>query len=149
MPLHNIQGRSLHSIGFQLKARGHLRKDDCPHQHPHKIHKLESMSFLGKFGIGSMNLRRRKPRRCFPLTLGPLDPGSLGNDGEVGLPCPPLSFHPIILFPRLHPNFRTMFSSLLRTMSLTAMNYLVRGFNTWRGCRRYDYVSFRNCDPRV
>ena len=91
MPLHNIQGRSLHSIGFQLKARGHLRKDDCPHQHPHKIHKLESMSFLGKFGIGSMNLRRRKPRRCFPLTLGPLDPGSLGNDGEVGLPCPPLS----------------------------------------------------------
>ena len=50
------------------------------------------MSFLGKFGIGSMNLRRRKPRRCFPLTLGPLDPGSLGNDGEVGLPCPDLSY---------------------------------------------------------
>ena len=49
------------------------------------------MSFLGKFGIGSMNLRRRKPRRCFPLTLGPLDPGSLGNDGEVDLPCPALS----------------------------------------------------------
>ena len=38
---------------------------------------------MGQFGIGSMNLRRRKPRRCFPLTLGPLDPGALGNEGEV------------------------------------------------------------------
>ena len=87
----NIQGRFLFILlGFNYKARGHLRKDDCPHTHPHKSVKIHIFnvflltSIWGQFGIGRMNLRRRKPRRCFPLTLGPLDPGTLGNEGEVG-----------------------------------------------------------------
>ena len=32
--------------------------------------------------------RRRKPRRCFPLTPGPTEAGSLGNEGEVASKFP-------------------------------------------------------------